>query len=53
MEALSMGVYGPYVWACFIMTAMVFVICEWRARVHHRDVYSDVAERVRALGEKQ
>jgi len=53
MEGLSMGGYGPYVWACFILTAIVFVICEWRARVHHRNVYRDVEVRIKALGEKQ
>ena len=50
---LSMGGYGAYVWSCFIMTAVVFVICEWRARLRLRRVYRDIEVRIKALGEKQ
>ena len=53
MEKLSMGSYGAYVWACFGLTALVFVICEWRARARHKRVYKDIEVRVKALGEGQ
>ena len=51
MDALSMGGYGGYVWTCFILTAVVFVICEWRARQRQRTVYRDIEVRIKALGD--
>ena len=53
MESLSMGGYGGYVWTCFAMTAVVFVICEWRARLRHRRVYRDIEVRIKALGDTE
>lgn len=53
MEALSMGGYGAYVWTCFILAAVVFVICEWRARLRLRQVYRDIEVRIKALGDTQ
>ena len=50
---LSMGGYGAYVWTCFLMTAVVIVICEWRARLRHRRVYRDIEVRIKALGDTQ
>lgn len=49
----SMGGYGAYVWTCFIMTGVVLVICEWRARLRHRRVYRDIEVRIKALGDSQ
>ena len=48
---LSMGGYGAYVWTCFLMTAVVIGICEWRARLRHRRVYRDIEVRIKALGD--
>ncbi len=53
MESLSMSGYGAYVWSCFALTAVVFVICEWRARLRHRRVYRDIEVRVKALGDSK
>jgi len=53
MESLSMGGYGPYVWTCFMLTAVVFIICEWRARLRQRRVYRDIEVRIKALGDTQ
>jgi heme exporter protein CcmD len=53
MEAMSMGGYGAYVWTCFILTAVVFAICEWRARLRQRTVYRDIEVRIKALGDRQ
>ena len=50
---LSMGGYGAYVWTCFLLTAVVIVICEWRARLRHRRVYRDIEVRIKALGDSQ
>jgi heme exporter protein CcmD len=50
---LSMGGYGAYVWTCFLMTAVVIIICEWRARLRHRRVYRDIEVRIKALGDTQ
>jgi heme exporter protein CcmD len=49
----SMGGYGAYVWTCFLMTAVVIIICEWRARLRHRRVYRDIEVRIKALGDTQ
>jgi len=49
MEGLSMGSYGSYVWACFALTAVVLVICEWRLRLRQRRVYRDIEVRIKAL----
>ena len=48
-----MGAYGAYVWSCFVFTAMIFLICEWRARLRQRQVYRDIEVRVKALGGRQ
>ncbi len=53
MDAFAMGGYGAYVWSCFALTAIVVIICEWRARSRHRQVYRDIEVRVKALGETQ
>lgn len=53
MQGLSMGGYGAYVWTCFILTAVVLVICEWRARLLQRRVYRDIEVRIKALGDTQ
>jgi heme exporter protein CcmD len=50
---LSMGGYGAYVWTCFTMTAVVLVVCEWRARLRHRRVHRDIEVRIKALGDSQ
>lgn len=51
MEAFAMGGYGAYVWTCYLMTAVVLIICDWRARLRHRRVYRDIEVRIKALGE--
>ncbi len=48
-----MGGYGAYVWSCFVLTAIVFLICEWRARLRQRQVYRDIEVRVKAPGGRQ
>jgi len=53
MGGAAMGNYGLYVWGCFALTAMVLVICEWRARTRHRNVYRDIEVRVKALGDTE
>lgn len=53
MSGLAMGSYGAYVWSCFALTAAVLLICEWRARKRHRNVYRDIEVRVKALGDKE
>lgn len=53
MEELAMGGYGTYVWTCFGLTALVLIICEWRARLRHRRVFRNIEVRVKALGEKE
>ena len=53
MEALSMGSYGSYVWACFALTTIVLGICEWRLRLRQRRVYRDVEVRIKALEDNQ
>ena len=53
IEKLAMGGYGYYVWACFALTAAVFVLNELLARDHHRITYRDAARRIKALEEKQ
>lgn len=50
---LSMGGYGAYVWTSFALTAVVVIICEWRARLRHRRVYRDIEVRIKALGDTQ
>ena len=53
MESLAMGGYGAYVWTCFAMTAVVIIICEWRARLRHRRVYREIEVRIKALGDSE
>jgi len=53
MGGLAMGGYGAYVWTCFTLAGLVFVICEWRARLRHRRVYRDIEVRIKALGDIQ
>ena len=53
MSGLAMGSYGVYVWSCFALTAAVLLICEWRARKRHKNVYRDIEVRVKALGGKE
>ena len=53
MDVFSMGGYGAYVWTCYLMTAAVLVICDWRARLRQRRVYRDIEVRIKALGESQ
>ncbi len=48
-----MGGYGAYIGSCFALTAIVFLVCEWRARVRHRNVYRDIEVRVTALGDTE
>ncbi len=52
-EAFTMGNYGAYVWTCFGLTALVFVIIEWRTRARHKKIYRDVELRIRAAEEPQ
>ena len=51
MDAFAMGGYGAYVWSCYLMTAVVLIVCDWRARLRHRRVYRDIEVRIKALGE--
>lgn len=51
MEAFAMGGYGAYVWTCYLMTAVVLIVCDWRARLRQRRVYRDIEVRIKALGE--
>jgi heme exporter protein CcmD len=48
-----MGSYGVYVWTCFALTAIVVLICEWRARRRHKHVYRDIVVRIKALGDTE
>ena len=52
MEGLTMGSYGAYVWSCFILCGLVFLICDWRARSLQRKVYRDIEVRIKALGDE-
>ena len=51
MDAFAMGGYGAYVWTCYLMTALVLIVCDWRARLRQRRVYRDIEVRIKALGE--
>ena len=51
MEVFAMGGYGAYVWTCYLMTAVVLIVCDWRARLRQRRVYRDIEVRIKALGE--
>ena len=53
MEALAMGKYGAYVWSCFALTFIVYIINEWRARARHRKVYREIEVRVKAVEKRQ
>ncbi len=53
MEALTMGSYGAYVWTCFILGALVLLICDWSARSRQRTVYRDIEVRIKALGDER
>ena len=53
MEGIAMGSYGSYVWACFTLSAIVMVICDWRIRVRQRRVYRDIEVRIKALEGEQ
>ena len=35
------------------LAAAVLLICDWRARVRHRQVYRDIEVRIKALGDEQ
>ena len=48
-----MGGYGAYIWGSFALTAVVLLICDWRARVRHKHVYRDIEVRVTALGDTE
>ncbi len=48
-----MGAYSTYVWSSFALTAIVFLLCEWRARLRHKHVYRDIEVRVKALGDTE
>ena len=41
-----------YVWTAYLLTVLVFVLNEWRARVRHRTVYRDVEVRIKAIEER-
>ena len=49
MDIPSMGDYGFYVWSCFVLTFVVIVLSEWRARIRHNKVYKDIEMRIKAL----
>ena len=53
MEVLAMGKYGAFVWSSFALTAVVLIICDWRARLWQRRVYRDIEVRIKALGDSQ
>ena len=53
MESLAMGEYGIYVWSCILLAAAVLLICDWRARARHRQVYREIEVRIKALGDEQ
>jgi heme exporter protein CcmD len=50
---MSMGGYGAYVWTCFALAVVVFIICEWRARLRLSRVYRDIEVRIKALGDTE
>ncbi len=49
IEMLNMGDYGPYVWSCFGLTAVVVGIIEWRARQRQKIMYREIEVRLRAM----
>lgn len=53
MEAIGMGSYGSYVWACFGLSVAVMLICEWSLRARQRRVYRDIEVRIKALESNQ
>ena len=53
MEALTMGGYGIYVWACFGLTLFVVVLLDWQSRRRERRIYREIEVRVRALEERK
>jgi heme exporter protein CcmD len=53
IEKLAMGGYGPYVWTCFALAAIVVIGAEWAGRVRHKRVYRDIEVRIKALEDRQ
>jgi heme exporter protein CcmD len=51
MENLAMGNYGVYVWSCFVLTLVVVLFSDWRARSRHKRIYRDIEVRIKALGD--
>ena len=49
----AMGDYGAYVWSCYILTLVIVVFSDWRARIRHKRVYRDVEVRLKALGDRE
>ena len=52
-EALAMGGYGAYVWSSFGLTLIVVIICVVQVKRRHRQVFSDIKTRLRAMETEQ
>ena len=49
MEIFLMGKYSAHVWSSFAITAVVLIICVLQARRRHRNVISDLKNRIKAM----
>lgn len=46
-EFLAMGGHGPYVWAAWGVTALLFLVILWHARLERRQLLSGLKRRAR------
>ena len=53
MEAFTMGDYGPYVWSCYVLTLVIVLFSDWRARLRQRHVYREIEVRLKALEDRE
>jgi heme exporter protein D len=51
MDVLAMGGYGSYIWTCFGLTLAVMVITLVQAHSHHKQVYREIEQRLKAMEE--
>lgn len=49
MEVLAMGGYGSYVWGSFGLTLVVLVVTMLQAGSHHKKIYREIEQRLKAM----
>jgi heme exporter protein CcmD len=53
IDALAMGDYGAYVWSCYGLTLIVFIVCGVQARRRHSTIMNNVRMRIRAMESRE